>query len=36
MEPEFKDLRAAIYCDEAELTRFRSLLVNAVMATGMC
>ena len=35
MEPQFKDLRNAIYCNEAELTRFRSLLVNSVMATDI-
>ena len=34
MQPEYKSLRKAMYCDKAELTRFRSLLVNAVMATG--
>jgi hypothetical protein len=34
MKPEFATLRRAIYCDRTELTRFRSLLVNAVMATG--
>lgn len=35
MEPQFRLLRNAIYCDEAELTRFRSLIVNAVMATDI-
>lgn len=35
MEPQFRSLRQTIYCDEAELTRFRSLLVNAVMATDI-
>ena len=35
MEPQFRDLRNAIYCDVSELTRFRSLLVNAVMATDI-
>ena len=34
MEPQFKELRDAIYCDESELTRFRSLLVNSVMAVS--
>ncbi|CAB9519313.1 Receptor-type guanylate cyclase gcy [Seminavis robusta] len=35
MESQFKELRRAIYCDESELTRFRSLLVNSVMATDI-
>lgn len=35
MEPQFKELRNAIYCNDAELTRFRSLLVNSVMATDI-
>jgi len=35
MEPQFKELRAAIYCNDAELTRFRSLVVNTVMATDI-
>lgn len=35
MEAQFRDLRGAIYCDESELTRFRSLLVNSVMATDI-
>ena len=35
MEPQFQELRRAIYCNEAELTRFRSLLVNSVMATDI-
>lgn len=29
-EPQFKDLRACIYTNKAELNRFRQLLVNAV------
>ena len=35
MEPQFKELRNAIYCSDTELTRFRSLLVNSVMATDI-
>ncbi|CAB9512745.1 Guanylate cyclase [Seminavis robusta] len=35
-EDDFKDLRACIYKDEAELKRFRLLLVNVVMATDIC
>jgi hypothetical protein len=35
MLDQFKDLRNAIYCNETELTRFRSLLVNSVMATDI-
>lgn len=35
MTPKFKDLRNAIYTDESELKRFRSLLVNTVMATDI-
>jgi len=35
MEPQFKELRNAIYCNDDELTRFRSLLVNSVMATDI-
>jgi hypothetical protein len=41
MEPKYKDLRACIYTTQAELDRFRQLMVNAVLATdfldeGMC
>lgn len=32
---KYKDLRAAIYSDEVELVRFRSLVVNSVMATDI-
>jgi 3'5'-cyclic nucleotide phosphodiesterase/Adenylate and Guanylate cyclase catalytic domain len=32
---KYKDLRAAIYSDEVELMRFRSLVVNSVMATDI-
>ena len=35
MDPRFKDLRAAIYCDEEEMVHFRKLLVNCVMATDI-
>jgi hypothetical protein len=35
MLDQFKDLRNAIYCNETELIRFRSLLVNSVMATDI-
>lgn len=36
MKPDFKELRAAIYCDEAEMVHFRKLVVNCVMATDIC
>ncbi|CAB9512761.1 Receptor-type guanylate cyclase gcy [Seminavis robusta] len=36
MKDDFKDLRACIYKDEAELKRFRQLVVNVVMATDIC
>jgi 3'5'-cyclic nucleotide phosphodiesterase/Adenylate and Guanylate cyclase catalytic domain len=35
MKDNYKDLRAAIYSSEAELTRFRQLTVNAVLATDV-
>ena len=35
MRPEYVDLRAAIYCDEKELRRFRQVIVNCVMATDL-
>ncbi len=35
MDPAFADLRQCIYADEAELVRFRALLVNSVMATDL-
>jgi hypothetical protein len=35
MDPQFVDLRAAIYSDKEEFYHFRSLLVNAVMATDI-
>jgi len=35
LEEEYKDLRAAIYREETELKRFRSLVVNSVMATDI-
>ena len=35
MEQEFADLRACIYADKRELCRFRSLVVNAVLATDI-
>lgn len=35
MEPRFEALRACIYTDEAELLRFRRLLVNAVISTDL-
>ncbi|CAB9511970.1 Receptor-type guanylate cyclase gcy [Seminavis robusta] len=35
MEPRFSDLRAAIYGDEEEMTHFRKLVVNCVMATDI-
>ena len=34
-EPSFADLRACIYTNQAELDRFRHLVVNAVMATDI-
>lgn len=33
MQPQFEDLRACIFSDEYELTRFRQILVNCVLAT---
>ena len=33
MQPAFEDLRACIYSNEAELTRFRQIVVNSVLAT---
>jgi hypothetical protein len=35
MDPSFSDLRCCIYEDEAEMKRFRQLLVNSVMATDI-
>jgi len=35
MDPSFEDLRKCIYGDENEFQRFRSLLVNSVMATDI-
>jgi len=35
MSDRFKELRACIYTSQAELDRFRALLVNAVMATDI-
>lgn len=35
MGDNFKELRSCIYTSQAELDRFRSLLVNAVMATDI-
>jgi hypothetical protein len=35
MEDSFKELRNCIYTSQAELDRFRALLVNAVMATDI-
>ena len=35
MEPQYKALRACIYRDQSELTRFRQLLVNSLMATDI-
>ena len=35
MEPNFIDLRRAIYTTESELKRFRALVVNCVMATDI-
>jgi class 3 adenylate cyclase len=35
MEPRFKDLRHCIYTTQAELDRFRQLVVNSVMATDI-
>jgi len=36
MEERFEDLRATIYTTEAEMKRFRALVVNSVMATDIC
>jgi 3'5'-cyclic nucleotide phosphodiesterase len=35
MDAKYKDLRAALFSDNAELTRFRKLVVNGVMATDI-
>jgi hypothetical protein len=35
MDPAFSELRNCIYTSEEEFVRFRQLVVNAVMATGM-
>ncbi len=35
MENDFKELRGCIYTTQAELDRFRALLVNSVMATDI-
>ncbi|CAB9505993.1 Receptor-type guanylate cyclase gcy [Seminavis robusta] len=35
MDPRFRDLRNCIYTNEAELRRFRALLVNCVMSTDI-
>ena len=35
MDPSFENLRRTIYSDDAELRRFRQLIVNSVMATDI-
>ena len=35
MEPKFNELRACIYTTQAELNRFRKIVVNTVMATDI-
>ena len=35
MQDQYKDLRRAIYSTESELTRFRQLLVNVILATDI-
>ena len=35
MEPDYKELRRCIYTTQAELDRFRQLVVNSVMATDV-
>jgi 3'5'-cyclic nucleotide phosphodiesterase len=35
MRPEFHALRQCIYCNETELRRFRSIVVNSIMATDI-
>jgi class 3 adenylate cyclase len=35
MEPQYSELRSCIYTTQDELTRFRQLLVNSVMATDI-
>jgi hypothetical protein len=35
MDESYEQLRAAIYCNEQEMIRFRSLIVNVVMATDI-
>ena len=36
MQPKYVDLRLTIYKDEAEMRRFRQLVVNTIMATDIC
>ena len=36
MLPEYRGLRATIYSDEAEMKRFRQLVVNITIATEIC
>jgi hypothetical protein len=35
MEPAYKDLRACIYSNQAEIDRFRQVFVHAVLATDI-
>jgi hypothetical protein len=35
MKPEYEKLRSCICCNDDEATRFRSLVVNSVMATDI-
>ena len=35
MDPQYENLRAAIYTTDKEMRRFRQLLVNAVLATDL-
>ena len=34
MQPQFEDLRSCMFATEADLKRFRQVLVNVVLATG--
>lgn len=35
MNPKYRELRQTIYKDEAEMRRFRQILVNAIMASNV-
>jgi hypothetical protein len=35
LDTEYKDLREAIFCNQAEFKRFRNIVVNSIMATDL-